>query len=1696
MASLPAAAARHPVEVDQSRVAASSVRADGLGALRRLPVNAQSQISSALGAADSRFAPQVRPGGFALTGGEVAARLDPSGASFLAGGRRVSLDLVGIGRAGQLRPVIGAAPRASGGRVVYERHGGVLEWYRAGPLGVEQGFRLARRPAGSAGAVTLALALGGLRGRLSASEVDFTTGSGRVALRYGALVATDARGRRLPAWLSLSGSRLLLHMDDRGARYPLMIDPFVQQGSKLTATDETGQGELGYSVAVSGDGNTALIGAADDNGNVGAAWVFTRSGSTWTQQGSKLTATGETGKGELGSSVALSRDGNTALIGAADDNGNVGAAWVFTRSGSTWTQQGSKLTATGETGKGELGSSVALSGDGNTALTGAADDNGNVGAAWVFTRSASTWTQQGSKLTANDAVGFPGFGSSVAISMDGNTALIGGPSDFSNLGAAWAFVRSGSTWTQQGSKLTPNDALGFGQFGSSVALSGDGNTALIGAQAQDNVGAVWMFTRSGSTWAQQGSKVPAPPGTSGGAEFGASVALSTDGQTAAIGAPAESGNVGAVWEFARSGSTWTQQGLKLTANDESGAGQFGASVALSGDGQTALIGGPTDGNKVGAAWVAGVESVQCLRQAAAPPPAPPGGVILARPLSSTPSGPNVVVIPAGASWTPAVCDASSVVSAPATISVGAGAALVFKGPGWLTSWGAVDVGPGDPAPNIDPGGPSHWKPTEVDVIKQVASLDTYQSCRDCDLPGVTYDGRVLNFPGASQSFLGDVSGANLSGAHMSGTGLSAPFFVYWSFDHANLSGAHFDGAFIDGTTFDGAIVDRTTFDGASIDGTHFSALQFKVPPSFKGIAVGSEALSNVCTTFGDTDLWGATFSLRQANDAECSTQPLFPGSSVPVSWITALTSDSVDLGDAQFVSDGGDALAGADLHGIDLDKSSFVGTPADLEKTNFDGASLAGTSFRLADLAGATFANAKGPGAVFADADLEGASFAGPKTSLTGANFVRADLDGASFQSADLSRAAFDDASAVGTDFNSVVAAGTVFSGAHIYGDGQAFDGARDLSDADFSDAVLAGAVAGGTKFDFTDANLSRAKFNDAQCVACNFTGSTLTNVVFSRAYLPGVTFSSAQEFTGVDMTNAWLYCGDAQNSACPQDGSDPNDWDWKLVLGVGEFYGPVPFGKTDLTGVSLQDVTACPDGLPPSGSDGCAGHLLPTPSHAPPIPAACSAAAREACPTLTSTLPQKSAASPLAVTPATPATWATTVTQSGDYVAEDDGTIQQVGGGPAQIVAGQAGQHCASPTSTCGDGGPARGALLGEPTGLAVGLDGSLYVADPSLHRLRRIDLPPSADRGALGGGQISTVAGSGASCTSTAPGACGDGGPATAAALAGPYGAWATPAGDVYIADGSRGIREVHTDGTITAVGPPPGTYDVRAVTGDGHGDLYATTHNPDYLIEVDLSTGKTTVVVGTGTSGYNGNTDPNYGTLLPGDQVQVDDPQGVAVALGGDVVFADTGNNLIRAYVPSSDHLADPLGGVVTGGVPQGGDNGDGHYATATELSHPADVALTTGPLLIVADSGNQKVRQLGPGPSTTSGVRGAPAPPTLSRLNCITAAYRRGTPRVRCSLSAVTKPVRLPGLGVPQMKIVRGAMIYATGRDAHPGTRRFQVVVRRLRPLTGGRYVLVIKRKGRHARASRTVILIQPQRPPPHRRKQRASGGPVR
>src|SRR5262249_30906820 len=216
--------------------------------------------------------------------------------------------------------------------------------------------------------------------------------------------------------------------------------------AKLVGNNASAFASQGQSVALSADGNIAIVGGPFDNGQAGAVWVFTRSGGGWSQQ-AKLFATDATGNARQGTSVALSADGTTAIVGGPCDNpggcssGGVGAAWVFTHSGGGWRQQGIKLVASDAVGSAAQGVSVALSADGNIALVGGPDDNSGAGAAWVYTRSGTVWTQQGSKLVGTSASATALQGFSVALFC--NAAIVGGPDDINQAGAgaAWMFVR-------------------------------------------------------------------------------------------------------------------------------------------------------------------------------------------------------------------------------------------------------------------------------------------------------------------------------------------------------------------------------------------------------------------------------------------------------------------------------------------------------------------------------------------------------------------------------------------------------------------------------------------------------------------------------------------------------------------------------------------------------------------------------------------------------------------------------------------------------------------------------------------------------------------------------------------------------------------------------------------------------------------------------------------------------------------------------------------------------------------------------------------------------------------------------------------------------------------------------------------------------------------------------------------------------
>ena len=526
--------------------------------LLSLPLAARGPVSATLGANAPVYRVSTSSGGFAAVNPAQRLRssFDGAGAALTSGTTHVGLSLKAVGYASSLRAVGAVAPRANANRVLYAWPG-VSEWYANGPLGVEQGFTVARAPSWHpVGPLTLALALSGnAHASLSSDRQSLALShAGGPELRYSGLSTTDAAGHPLHSWLELRGVRLLLRVDTRGARYPLRIDPFIHQGEKLNGSGLSGPyGYIGQSVALSANGDTALVGASADGTYTeytGAAFVFTRSGSTWTQQGPKLTGDGEVGSAWFGESVALSADGNTALIGGPTDDGQVGAAWVFTRSGSTWTQQGEKLTGGGEQGEGFFGKNVALSADGSTALIGGYNDNEHRGAAWVFTRTGSTWAKQGGELTGGAGSGYSWFGYSTALSANGDTALIGAPHADGYAGAGWVFTRSGSTWTQQGEPLIGSGEVGEGELGYSAALSADGDTALLGGRVDDGFhGAAWTFQRSGATWAQEGEKLTGSEESSNREEFGWSVALSGDGGTALVGSPCDKACVGSASAF-------------------------------------------------------------------------------------------------------------------------------------------------------------------------------------------------------------------------------------------------------------------------------------------------------------------------------------------------------------------------------------------------------------------------------------------------------------------------------------------------------------------------------------------------------------------------------------------------------------------------------------------------------------------------------------------------------------------------------------------------------------------------------------------------------------------------------------------------------------------------------------------------------------------------------------------------------------------------------------------------------------------------------------------------------------------------------------------------------------------------------------------------------------------------------------------
>jgi hypothetical protein len=596
----------------------------GRHTLLSLPVAAEGPISAALGRDESAYHVVNLVGRNPAQ--HLSARFRRSTVAITAGSTHFDLGFDGFGRAGAISPLGASSPRASDNRVSYA-YGLVTEWWANGPLGLEQGFDVARRPAGS-GPLTFSLAVPG-KARLDRNTLLLPGG-----LQYAGLLASDAHGRMLHASLELHAGHLQIQVDDRAAEYPVRVDPYLQQ-TELTASDGAADDEFGLSVAVSGD--TAVVGAPGHqvgaNPGQGAAYVFVRPAAGWAHavQTAELTASDGAAGDLLGNAVAISDDtivaGSFHTVGA---NIGQGAAYVFTKPTTGWANatQTAELTAS-DGAPNDLLSSIAVGISGDTVVAGSENrtvatsggqTNFEQGAVYVFVRPRTGWTNatQTAELTASDGAAQDFLGGAVAVSGDTVVAGAAGHSDGTNArqGAAYVFVQPSTGWATaaQTAELTASDGAPRDDLGDAVAISGD--TIVAGAPEHqvglDHQGAAYVYTRPFFGWQNrtQTAELTASDGATGDL-FGATVAASGDliSATAVAHTVGDHAAQGAAYVFRRPGTGWvdTTQAAELTASDGAPGDVLG--VGISASGTTVTGGAPfhTVGSQArqGAAYVFG-----------------------------------------------------------------------------------------------------------------------------------------------------------------------------------------------------------------------------------------------------------------------------------------------------------------------------------------------------------------------------------------------------------------------------------------------------------------------------------------------------------------------------------------------------------------------------------------------------------------------------------------------------------------------------------------------------------------------------------------------------------------------------------------------------------------------------------------------------------------------------------------------------------------------------------------------------------------------------------------------------------------------------------------------------------------------------------------------------------------------------------
>lgn len=531
-----------------------------------LPLPAQARISTALGRDDVEYHAAEHTTGFEVrnAGHGFAAGFTRSGIEVRSGTATWRLALRGYGYGDELRAAEPVRPVAHDNRVEYRR-AGLLEWYVNGPLGVEQGFTLTHRGGEPRGReLTIAMSVeGNLRPAVDATGTSATlwNSEGASILRYSGLTAYDATGRELRAWMEAEANELILRIDDGGAAYPVVVDPFIERAT-LAASDGAVLDQFGMAVAI--DGNTIVVGTLRGDGvtaNSGAAYVFEKPPGGWSGplvENAKLMASDGTLNASFGSFVAI--DGDTIAIGTS-----IGAAYVFVRPAGGWSgvlTQDARLTPS-ECCNNPF--TVAVSGD--TVVGGSMNKDfpGSFeqGAAYVFVKPPSGWANMNetARLLASDGAAGDFFG--CAVATDGDTVVVGSQQDepgaggAADHGSAYVFVKPGAGWSgtvNQAAKLTASDAALGDLLGRSVAISG--TTVAAGAPRKGSLdqGGAYVFEMPPGGWTGALTESARLIASDGGGNFGASVAVG--GNTVVSGAPLNSNSRGAAYVFLKPASGW------------------------------------------------------------------------------------------------------------------------------------------------------------------------------------------------------------------------------------------------------------------------------------------------------------------------------------------------------------------------------------------------------------------------------------------------------------------------------------------------------------------------------------------------------------------------------------------------------------------------------------------------------------------------------------------------------------------------------------------------------------------------------------------------------------------------------------------------------------------------------------------------------------------------------------------------------------------------------------------------------------------------------------------------------------------------------------------------------------------------------------------------------------------------------------